>query len=66
MDHAQLINDLESAIKVWRSEQGSDNHPTSAKTLKGNGSKSVLAAARGLVTALQGPRNIVVELSKAV
>lgn len=66
MDHTQLIDDLESAIKDWRSEQRSNGPSSSAEAVKERSRNNVLAAARSLVTALEGPRNILVQLSKSV
>jgi len=67
MDSSQLMSTLESAIKVWKSEQGLDDTTTPPpKASRESSRENVLAAAKSLVLALQGPRNIVVELSKAV
>lgn len=66
MDHNQLIESLESAIKAWRDEQVSSHDPPTTKASEESSRKTLLAAARSLVTALEGPRNIIVQLSKMV
>ena len=66
MDQNQLIDSLESAIKVWRVQQEPSNGPPATKASAESGRKAVLAAAQSLVTALEGPRNILVQISKMV
>lgn len=67
MEHFQLVSTLESAIKEWKSEHGfGDTTILPPKAFGESSRENVLAAAKSLVLALQGPRNIVVGLSKSV
>ncbi len=66
MEHAQLIDDLESAIKVWKSEQRSLDVSPSSRTSQEVLRKKLLTAVRGLATALEGPRNAALEIAKSV
>lgn len=65
MEHAQLIDDLESAIKLWKSEQKSRDASPSSRASQEAHRKKLLTATRGLATALEGPRNAALEISKS-
>ena len=66
MEYAHIIDHLDSAIQAWKSEQTSQDAAPSSRASPQASRQDLLAAARGLVFALEAPKSVIAEVSKSV